>query len=112
MVRPVFDDPPVPRVTHLAATEPQVNWFLESTRPEAVEGRRIVNDLYSRFPDNHDHMYDDLRSRDEKRLLGALDELLVHDLLIPRYHVVYEEGEATHPDFRLYDGDGHVRRRC
>jgi len=106
MVRQVFDEPRVPRVTPLAAAEPKVSWFLESTRPEAVEGRRIVNDLYSRFPDDDGRMYADLRGRDEKRRLGALDELLVHDLLIRRYRVAYEEGEGTRPDFRLYNGDG------
>src|SRR5574342_573050 len=98
MVRQVYDEPRVPRVTYVAATEPKVNWFLESTRPEAVKGRRVVNDLYSWFADGDDRMYADLRSRDDKRLLTALDELLVHDLLIRRYHVTYEEGDGTRPD--------------
>jgi len=38
--------------------------------------------------------------------MGALDELLVHDLLVSRYRVTYEEGEGTRPDFRLYEDDG------
>lgn len=75
------------------------------TRPEAVEGRRIVNDLYSRFPDDNGRMKANLRSSDEKRLFTALDELLVHDLLLSGYRLDYEEGEGTRPDFRLYDQD-------
>jgi hypothetical protein len=43
--RVAFEEPAVPRITPVSATEPRVNWFLESTRPEAVEGRRLVNDL-------------------------------------------------------------------
>lgn len=106
MARQVFDEPSVARITPLEATEPTVNWFLESTRPDAVEGRRVINDLYSRFPDERGRLRADLRSSDEARQMGALDELLVHDLLVSRYRVTYEEGEGTRPDFRLYDGGG------
>ena len=60
--RPVFDEPASPRTTSLAPTEPRVNWFLESTRPEAAEGRWVVNDLYSRFPDPEGGLRDKLRS--------------------------------------------------
>lgn len=105
-MRRVFDEPSVHRTTPLAATEPRVNWFLQSTRPEAAEGRRVVNDLFSRFPNDGGRMYKALHSDDEKRLLSALDELLVHDLLSRRYRVEYEEGEGTHPDFRLYGDSG------
>jgi hypothetical protein len=99
----VFDEPLVPRTTYLTAAESGVNWFMQSTRPEAIEGRRIINDLYSRFPDESGRMWADLRSDDEKRRLSALDELLVHDLLVRSYRVEYEEGNGTRPDFRLYD---------
>lgn len=101
----VFDEPAAARTSRVTTTEPRVNWFLQSTWPEAVEGRRVVNDLYSRFPDPSGHMRANLRSNDEKRLLTALDELLVHDLLLPQYRLDYEEGEGTRPDFRLYDKD-------
>jgi hypothetical protein len=99
----VFDEPLVPRTTPLTGTEPQVNWFLQSTRPEAIEGRRIINDLYSRFPDKSGRIRADLRGYDEKRRLSALDEILVHDMLARRQRVEYEEGDGTRPDFRLYD---------
>lgn len=106
VVRQVFDEPSIARITPLEATEPTVNWFLESTRPDAVEGRWVINDLYSRFPDDGGRLRAGLRSGDDERLMGALDELLVHDLLVSRYRVTYEEGEGTRPDFRLYDGGG------
>jgi len=96
----VFDEPLVPRTTYLTATEPQVNWFLQSTRPEAIEGRRVINDLYSRFPDKSGRMRADLRGDDEKRRLSALDELLVYEMLARSYRVEYEEGDGTRPDFR------------
>jgi hypothetical protein len=99
----VFDEPLVPRTTDLTATEPQVNWFLQSTRPEAIEGRRIINDLYSRFPDKSGRIWADLRSDDDKRHLSALDELLVHDILFRSFRVEYEEGDGTRPEFRLYN---------
>jgi hypothetical protein len=99
----VFDEPLVPRTTPLTGTEPQVNFFLQSTRPEAIEGRRIINDLYSRFPNKSGHIREDLRGYDEKRRLSALDELLVHDMVARNHRVEYEEGDGTRPDFRLYD---------
>ncbi len=105
-MRHVFDEPRATRTTALAATEPKVNWFLQSTRAEAREGRRVVNGFFSRFPDDGGRMYEGLRSTDDKRLLSALDELLVHDLLSHRHRIEYEEGDRTRPDFRLYDNDG------
>nr|BFE56487.1 hypothetical protein GCM10020063_010130 [Dactylosporangium thailandense] len=50
----------------------------------------------------------DLRSSDDRRMLGAMDELFVHDQLIRRYRVTYEEGEGTRPDFRVYAGAAYV----
>jgi hypothetical protein len=92
----------------LGATEPRVNWFLESSRLAAVEGRRVVNAMYARFPDRDGAMRRALRGKDDTRLLTALDELLVHELLSRRYLVIYEEGDRARPDFRLYDGRGYV----
>jgi hypothetical protein len=100
----VFDEPAIPRDGWLRGSEPMVSWFRESTRPEAVEGRRVINDLYSRFPDTTGRMVAELRSTDDRRLYSALDELFVHDLLIRHYRVGYEEGAGTRPDFRLYRG--------
>jgi hypothetical protein len=98
----VFDEPLIPRTTFLTATESPVNWFLHSTLPEAIEGRRIINDLYSRFPDKSGHMWERLRGDNEKDRLSALDELLVHDELAGSYRVEYEEGDGTRPEFLLY----------
>jgi hypothetical protein len=108
MTRRVFEEPAVPRATPLSAAEPRVSWFLESTRSEAVEGRRLVNDLYAQFPDRDGALYVALHSPDERRLLPALDELLIHDLINRRYHVTYEEDEGTRLDFRLYDGPDYI----
>lgn len=110
MVALVFDDPKVSRTTPLAATESRVNWFLKSTRPQASEARRIVNDMYARFPDPSGRFRSRLRSRDEATHRSALDELLVHDLLRCTYRVEHEDVGATgtHPDFALFDGEEHV----
>jgi hypothetical protein len=85
--RVVFGEPACPRTMLLAATEPRVNWFLKCSRPEAANGRRVVNDLYSRFPDPEGRLRDRLRSTKEADLVAALDELLVHDHLQRRYRV-------------------------
>jgi hypothetical protein len=110
MHEPVFDEPLVPRTTYLTATEPPVNWFLQSTLPEAIEGRRVINAMYSRFPDKSGRIREILRGDDEKSRLSALDELLVHDMLARTYRVEYEEGDGTRPEFRLYNhqGGAHV----
>jgi hypothetical protein len=109
MVRQAYEEPSVIRVASMTPAEPMASWLLESTRQEAVEARRTVNDLYSRFPDERNRMYTALHSRNDVHLLSALDELLIHDLLIRQYRVEYEEDEGTAPDFRLYDADGgHV----
>src|SRR6266496_4396918 len=79
MLGHVFEEPQVPRMTPLGVTEPRVNWFLRSTRPAAVEGRRVVNDMYSRFPDHDGGLRRRLRSRTDSDLRAALDELLAHD---------------------------------
>jgi len=110
MLGHVFEEPQVPRMTPLGVTEPRVNWFLRSTRPAAVEGRRVVNDMYSRFPDHDGGLRRRLRSRTDSDLRAALDELLVHDLLRRRYRVEYEGGAAprTRPDFMLFDEEEHA----
>lgn len=106
----VFEEPRIARTTPLGVTEPRVNWFLRSTRPEAVEGRRVVNDMYSQFPDHSGGLRRRLRSHTDSDLQAALDELLIHDLLRRRYRVEYE-AEATpgtRPDFMLLDEKEHV----
>ncbi|WP_203712470.1 hypothetical protein [Asanoa siamensis] len=103
----MFEEPRNPRLPPLRTTEPRVNWFFTSTRPQAVDARRIVNEMYSRFPDIGRRLRRRLRSRSDSDLYGALDELLVHDLLVRIYRVVHEEGTAgTRPDFSLYGDDG------
>jgi hypothetical protein len=108
-MRQVFEKPSVARTTPLGAAEPRVNWFLKSTRPQAVEGRRVINDMYSRFPDIGGRLRHRLRSRRDSDHLAALDELLAHELLSQHYRVEYEAATAgTRPDFLLFDGSVHV----
>ncbi|MET8090534.1 hypothetical protein [Micromonospora sp. NPDC005220] len=106
MVGLVFEEPRIAREGGISPAEPTVNWFLECTRPQAAQGRRIINEMYSRFPDRDGRLHAELRAPDDTRLYSALDELLVHDLLSRRYRVSYEEGSGTRPDFRLYAADG------
>jgi hypothetical protein len=44
-----FPEPAVPRETPLGSVEPAVNWYLESTRREAIAGRAQINQLYAAF---------------------------------------------------------------
>jgi hypothetical protein len=91
-------------------SEPTSAWFTTVTRPEAIEGRRIINELYSRFPDASGRMHADLQAADNNRFFSALDELYVYDLLARHYDVAYEEGEGTgtRADFRLYRDQRYV----
>ncbi|MEV6350781.1 hypothetical protein [Actinoplanes sp. NPDC051851] len=95
MVALVFDDPKVSCTTPLTATESRVNWFLKSTRPEASEARRVVNDMYARFLDPSGRFRSRLRSQKDALHRSALDELLVHDLLSRTYRVEHEDVGAT-----------------
>ncbi len=105
----VFDDPKAPRTTPLTATEPPVSWFLKSTRPQASEARRVVNDMYERFPDASRSLRGRLRSRNDATQRSALDELPVHDLLSRSYRVEYENvATGPRPDFALFDGEEHM----
>jgi hypothetical protein len=110
MVLQVFEEPQIERTSPLGASEPRVNWFLQSTRPQAAEGRRIINDLYSRMADSERKLRDKLRSTNDMVLHTALDELFIHDLRIGRYRVEYEAGEdeGTRPDFRLFEGSDYA----
>ena len=43
--REALAEPTVPRESPLGSVEPAVNWYLESTRQEAVAGRALINQL-------------------------------------------------------------------
>jgi hypothetical protein len=104
-MRQVFEEPPERARSAAATFGPAVSWLRSSARPDAAAGRRLINGLYARFRDDSGRMINDLRSEDDRRFFSALDELFVHDLLVRRYRVGYEEGDTTKPDFRLYSGD-------
>jgi hypothetical protein len=74
-----FPEPAVPRETPLGSVEPAVNWYLESTRREAIAGRAQISQLYTTFPDPSGHFLQRLRSANDADHLGALDELTVYD---------------------------------
>jgi hypothetical protein len=97
-IHPQSLDHPKTTRSNQRAREPRVNWFLKSTRPQAVEGRRVVNDFYSRFPDTNGMLRRRLRSRNNLDLRTALDELFVHEQLSRRYRA----------DFKLYDGPDYA----
>lgn len=104
---PVFPEPTVQRDGSLGGAEPEVNFYLTSTRPEAVAARQWVNAAYSRFPDTTGSLASRLRSTDNIQHLSALDELFVHEQLVPYGRVVPEEG-GQGPDFRIYRDTEYV----
>jgi hypothetical protein len=101
--RNLFPEPTRERLSPLGHSEPHVNWYRESTRPEAAIGRRNINDWYRRFPDLDGKLARRLQSGNNVTHTGALDELFTHYLLSqkPDQSVTYEEG-GVGPDFRLY----------
>jgi hypothetical protein len=98
-------EPTSPRLTPLKVREPAVNFLKQSTRPQAVQMRRNVNDWYERFPQSDAKFRKNLLSRKNHEHNGALNELYLHEQL-RRMHedVRYEEG-GQGPDFRVYQAD-------
>lgn len=79
-----------------------MHWFTESTRPEAVTSRAVVNDWYKGFPDLDGSFAARVRSEVDVDHFQTLDELYVHHLLRQHFDDIrYEEG-AFAPDFRVY----------
>lgn len=103
----LFPEPSIPHTAPLGWAEPNVNFYLKSTRPEAISARRWINEAYDRFPDPSGGLATRLRSTDDVQNASALDELLVHDLLTRRGDVKHEEG-GRGPDFRLYQDGEYV----
>jgi hypothetical protein len=102
-----FPEPVVPRTGPLGGAEPRVNFYLYSTRPEAVAGRATMNDWYARFPDPTGTFLRRLRSTADADHEVALDELFIHERLTQSASVSYEE-DGRGPDFRLYRDSAHV----
>lgn len=98
----LFPEPQQPRTRYLGRVEPDVHWFTESTRPEAMEARAVVNRWYESFPDRDGRLAARLRSEVDADHHQTLDELHVHHLLQQQHQDVrYEEG-GRGPDFRIY----------
>jgi hypothetical protein len=66
-----------------------------------VTARALVNDWYTRLPDEDGAFVRRLRSVNDAHHQTALDELFVHERLKDSGDVVYEEG-GLGPDFRIY----------
>ena len=105
MMPPLFAEPAEPRTTPLGWVEPAVHWFTESTRPEAVASRAVVNAWYADFPDADGKFAARLRSEVDVDHHQALDELHVHHVLRQTHDDVrYDVGDVG-PDFRVYRDD-------
>jgi hypothetical protein len=97
----LFEEPLKARTRPLGRIEPSVHFLTESTRPEAVAARRVVNSWYYEFPDQNGSFGRRLRSELDREHYQALDELSIHNLLRQHHHDVrYEEG-GVGPDFRV-----------
>lgn len=103
----VFPEPSVDRDGPLGWAEPGVNFYMESTRPQAVDARARINAAYQRFPDEYGTLAGRLRSGDVTQHCTALDELFVHDQLIGIGRIVHEE-DGKGPDFRIYRDDSYI----
>lgn len=99
---PLFDEPTKVRTGPLGWIEPAVHWFTESTRPEAVASREVVNGWYREFPDPDGRFAARLRSKVNVDHYQALDELYVYHLLRHTHDIHYEVGDVG-PDFRVYE---------
>lgn len=98
----LFAEPLRERLTPLGNAEPDVHWLTESTRPEAVASRAVVNDWYLRFPDTDGKFAARLRSEVDADHHQSIDELFVFvRLTAAGDEVRYEEG-GRGPDFRVY----------
>ena len=98
----LFPAPTEPRVGALGGAEPKVHWYMEMTRPEAVDDRETINRRYVRFPDRDGRLAIRIRSEDDAQHESALSELLVYQLLTLRHEDVRHEEEDGAPDFRVY----------
>lgn len=99
----LFAEPTQARAGPIGWTEPVVHYLTESTKPEAVAARRVLNAAYESFPDPQGQFASRLRSEVNVDHLQALDELITHQHLTRQFRDVrYEEGERA-PDFRVYD---------
>ncbi len=97
-----FREPVSPRLGRLGRLEPGVHWFTESTRPEAVRSREVVNQWYRDFPDDDGRFRVRLCSEVDVDHYQAVDELYVYSLLSGSgIDVRYEEAQGA-PDFRIY----------
>jgi hypothetical protein len=95
-------EPTSPRLTPLKVREPAVNFLKQSTRPQAVQMRRNVNDWYERFPQSDAKFRKNLLSRKNHEHNGALNELHLHEQLRRmhedvRYELLMEGEVVRHP---------------
>lgn len=108
VTRPVFSEPSVARDGWLGWSEPNINFYRESTMPEAVIARAWINAAYERFSDPTGEFAGRLRSADFVQHASAMAELYVHSrLLKPDHRIVYEE-DGTGPDFRVYQSEDYI----
>lgn len=102
----LFPEPSKERQVALRRGEPQVHWYSQCSLPEAVEGRRILNEWYREVKGPMGQFATRLRSENDVDHEQSIDELYVHHLLAQVVEDVrYEEDGG--PDFRLYN-DGRV----
>ncbi|WP_148308148.1 hypothetical protein [Actinoplanes friuliensis] len=103
-----FHEPGVPRLGPMGGAEPEVNFFLQSTREIAVAARTNVNLWYSRISDPTLSLLKRLRDDNSNVHRSALDELFVNELLRRQFWRIEYEEELGAPDFRLYDTDSYL----
>ncbi|WP_426503091.1 hypothetical protein ACPPVO_36465 [Dactylosporangium sp. McL0621] len=63
----------------MSAAEPTVDWFTDVSRPAAATGRRVINELYSRYPDQSAHTWARLHSSEDQQFDADRAPVHVHD---------------------------------
>lgn len=90
------------------------DFLLRSGRPEEARIRRVLNEWFSRYPEEHrTQLSARLSGRDPDNANSSFFELYLHELFLRSGHIVTVEpaspdGSSSRPDFLLSDHEGHL----
>lgn len=106
----LFDSIERNELTPRGEAEPQFAFINRSVRPPVGKVRDLLEDWFSRFPNNATNREDSrkqlrggIRNKDDHQFKAKFFELLIHELLLVTDHAVFVEAELPHvsgrPDF-------------
>lgn len=73
--------------------------------------RDVLEDWYTRYPDNHGELKQRIQSNDDANFMSAFFELYIHEILLrlgysPVPHPPLPTGSTRHPDFLVHNDNG------